>query len=148
MQIQAHLDKLTRLEVARTRLRPIEDFELWFWATMLAGTNALNAALHAAGITPAEASYPSQPGVYQIAQQDGSFAPVLKAAGDVLHAGRPVISQPLPQDIHAMMQAMERIEAYRDPCTRGDMAITHAVVAECQTAYEQCRRLLQNLLVE
>lgn len=146
MHIQAHLDKLTRLEAARARLQPVEDFELWFWATMLAGTNALNAALHAAGITPAEASYPSQPGVYHVAQPDGSFAPVLKAAGDVLHAGRPALAQPLPDDVHAMVQAMERIEAYRDPCTRGDMDITLAVVAECQAAYGQCRRLLHQLL--
>ena len=46
MQIPGHLNKASKLNCLRTRLDPLEDFELWFWATMNAGTHALNATLH------------------------------------------------------------------------------------------------------
>ena len=42
---------LARLESLRARLHPMDDFELWFWAAMNAGTHAVNAALHHAGVT-------------------------------------------------------------------------------------------------
>lgn len=142
MHIPAHLEKIERFELARSRLDPLEDFELWFWATMMAGTNAVNAALHHTGLTPAEAAYPSQPGVYHVALPQGGHEPRLKASGDVLHVGRPPVPGPVPPDIQRMMDAMERIEQYRDPCTRGDMHITPQVVSECADAYDECLRLL------
>lgn len=145
MLIASHLDKIRSLEAVRARLEPIEDFELWFWATMVAGTNAVNAALHQAGITPAESAFPSQPGVYTV-PADGGWRSVLKPLGDVLHVGRPPIAAPVPPDIAAMMRAMERIEAYRDPCTRGDMDITPAVIEDCSAAYEECLRLMRQRL--
>lgn len=142
MHIASHLDKIARLESARARLDPQDDFELWFWATMVAGTNAVNAALHHAGITPAEAAFPSQPGVYYV-PQDGGHRPVLKALGDVLHVGRPAIAGPVPEDIRAMMAAMDVIEAYRDPCTRGDMDIDAQVIGACTRAHDECLRLMR-----
>lgn len=143
MFISSHLQKIERFESARRRLDPREDFELWFWATMLGGTNAVNAALHDAGITPAESAFPSQPGVYHVARADGAHASVLKSRGDVLHVGRPAIAEPVPQDIARMMAAMDVIESYRDPCTRGEMEIDDKVIAACGAAYDECLRLLQ-----
>ena len=46
MKIASHREKITRLCILRERLDPLEDFELWFWAGMHAGTHAVNAALH------------------------------------------------------------------------------------------------------
>jgi hypothetical protein len=147
MDIPSHLDKIARLESARARLDPLDDFELWFWATMVAGTNAVNAALHHAQVTPAEPAFPSQPGVYQVLEHGREVA-VLKDSGDVLHVGRPPIRTPVPPDIGRMMSAMEIIEAYRDPCTRGDMRIEAKVVAECDAAYADCLRLMRARLGE
>jgi hypothetical protein len=146
MHIPSHLEKIDRFEAARSRMDPLDDFELWFWATMCGGTNAVNAALHHAGITPAEPAFPSQPGVYHVARDGGEFVAVLKDLGDVLHVGRPPIQAPVPDDIQAMMRAMEAIEAYRDPCTRGEMDIHPGVVAECGAAYDQVVGLLKNRL--
>lgn len=143
MFISSHLDKIERLESARRRLDAHEDFELWFWATMLAGTNAVNAALHDAGITPAESAFPSQPGVYHVGRADGAHVAMLKSSGDVLHVGRPAIAEPVPEDIGRMMAAMDVIESYRDPCTRGDMEIDEKVIGACGAAYDECLRLLQ-----
>jgi hypothetical protein len=146
MLIASHLEKIKRLNDLRARLDPRDDFELWFWSTMVAGTNAVNAALHNARITPAESAFPSQPGVYYV--QTGcsgdadEYKPVLKALGDVLHVGRPPIPGPIPSDIQTMMKAMEHIEHFRDPCTRGDMTIDTEIIAGCDKAYLQCLQLL------
>lgn len=150
MKIASHLEKIRRLNDLRARLDPIEDFELWFWSTMVAGTNAVNAALHHAGITPAESAFPSQPGVYYVPTVEGGseYRPVLKPLGDVLHVGRPPIPGPIPRDIGEMMEAMEKIEHFRDPCTRGDMAIDGTIVATCDGAYSKCLRLLDRKLSE
>jgi hypothetical protein len=150
MIIASHLEKIARLNDLRGRLDPIEDFELWFWSTMTAGTNAVNAALHHAGITPGESAFPSQPGVYYVpfAGQAESYRPVLKSIGDVLHVGRPPIAAPVPADISEMMREMEVIEHYRDPCTRGDMAINADIVGSCDKAFTTCLHLLERRLAE
>src|SRR5215831_5406274 len=96
MHVAAHLQKIARLERMRSSLDPEADFELWFWAAMHAGTHAFNAALHHAGITPQERAFATQPGVHLVARADGTFVPELRAAGDVLHVGRPAIEAPLP----------------------------------------------------
>lgn len=147
MLVSSHLDKITRFEAAMARLDPLEDFELWFWSAMVSGTNAVNAALHLANVTPAEPAYPSQPGVYFVPDGQG-FRPALKELGDVLHVGRPPIKAPVPPDIHRMMEAMGRIEAFRDPCTRGDMDPSPEIVQECDASYSECMRLLRNRLEE
>jgi hypothetical protein len=147
MLISSHLDKINRLNDVRRRLDPLADFELWFWSTMVAGTNAVNAALHQAGLTPEESAFPSQPGVYYVLK-DAGYQPVLKAKGDVLHVGRPPIEGPVPEDVHLMMEAMEQIEKYRDPCTRGDTNPSAEIVERCETAYRQCLQLLKNRLPE
>ena len=51
MKVAGHLEKVKRFDAVRGRLDPGEDFELWFWMTLSAGTNALNAALHRVGAT-------------------------------------------------------------------------------------------------
>lgn len=147
MMISSHLKKIERFEAAMASLDPIEDFELWFWSVMVSGTNAVNAALHLVEVTPAEHAYPSQPGLYYV--PDGSdYKPILKKLGDVLHVGRPAIEAPVPPDVHQMMEAMEKIETYRDPCTRGGMVPTPEIVKTCEEAYRDCMQILHKRLSE
>ena len=148
MHIDAHLLKIARLERSRSRLDSTADFELWFWATMLAGTHALNAALHHAGLTSASDGFPMQPGVYLVPQDGGALAPQLLPPGDVLHLGRPKIEGELPADLKEIAHAMETIEAYRDPCVREGRRATPEITAECDAALQECLSIMRRRLSE
>lgn len=142
MNIASHMEKIGRLESLRERFDPIEDFELWFWAGMTAGTHAVNAALHHAAITIDEDMFPAQPGVYLVAQPDRSLKPTFRPLGDVLHVGRPRIETAVPEDVATMMHQMEIVERHRDPCVREGVTATQAVVDECEAALRRCLQLL------
>lgn len=142
MNVAAHRAKVAKLEGLRLRLDPLQDFDLWFWAAMTAGTHAVNAALHHAGVTRDDDVFPTQPGVYLVLQPDGSLKPAFRALGDVLHVGRPKIEQPVPDDVALMMAAMEIVEHHRDPCIREGVVPTRAIVDECEAAVRRCLRLL------
>ena len=146
MNVKSHLEKIARLESLRNRFDPLLDFELWFWAGMTAGTHAVNAALHCAGVTKSDDIHPTQPGVYLVPQPDGSVRTEFRSLGDILHVGRPVIDAAIPEDIESMMHLMETVERYRDPCVREGVVPTAAIVAECDTALGQCLRLLNDRL--
>jgi hypothetical protein len=143
MITSAHLEKIAKLERLRGALDPAEDFELWFWAGMTAGTHAVNAALHHAKVTSDDDIFPTQPGVYLVPQADGSLKPAFRPLGDVLHVGRPKIDAPVPEDVAAMMHEMEIIEHHRDPCVRGRREPTREIVAECDGALGRCLQLLR-----
>lgn len=134
MKVASHLEKITKLESLRARLDPMEDFELWFWSAMNAGTHAVNAALHHAKSTRDDDVFPTQPGVYLVQQPDRSLKPGFHALGDVLHVGRPKVEGPVPEDIARMMHDMEIIEYHRDPCIRGEREPTRAIADECAQA--------------
>jgi hypothetical protein len=146
MQIAAHLDKIAALQRSRERLDAAADFELWFWAAMQAGTHALNAALHHAGLTAPSDAFAMQPGVYLVAGEDGKLAPRLLPPGDVLHLGRPKIEGELPADIQRIAHAMETIEHYRDPCVRQGRPATPQIAAECDAALQECLAALNHRL--
>src|SRR3974377_1977116 len=131
MKTSSHLEKIVKLEALRGRLDPAEDFELWFWAGMTAGTHAVNAALHHAEVTGDDDIFPAQPGVYLVPQPNGSLVPAFCTLGDVLHVGRPKIEAPVPADITAMMHDMEIVERYRDPCVREGLKPTREIVEAC-----------------
>lgn len=150
MKVSTHLEKVERLDALRRRLDPFGDFELWFWITMIAGTNAVNAALHAAGVTDDSERFPTQPGVYLVPDKEkpGEWRPTLASLGDVLHVGRPRIEAPLPPMLVAMCAAMEVIEANRDPCVRAERRITEEIVDACDDAYSRCLTLMREVLTE
>lgn len=148
MLIDGHVAKIRALRAVRDRLDPLEDFELWFWAGMHAGTHAVNAALHHAGATRAEASYATQPGVYLADAGDGTVREQSRPLADVLHVGRPPVPGPVPDDVARLMHAMEQVEHHRDPCVRGDRTPTAAIVAECEAALAQVFALLERRLGE
>lgn len=143
MNIAAHLEKIEKFEALRTRLDPLVDFELWFWTTMNAGTQAVNAALHHAGLTRDDDVFPTQPGVYLVPRDGKGLSPAFHPLGDVLHVGRPRIDGPMPDDLKAMMEDMEIIEHHRDPCIRGERNPTPAIAEECDQALRRCLALLK-----
>lgn len=142
MNVDAHMEKIARLESLRTRLDPLADFELWFWAGMTAGTHAVNAVLHHVNVTASDDVYPTQPGVYLVPQPDGMLSAEFCPLGDVLHVGRPPIEAAMPEDVASMMHLMEIIEHHRDPCVREGVVPTAAIVEQCDTALRECLRLL------
>ncbi|WP_432262605.1 hypothetical protein [Cupriavidus sp. TMH.W2] len=143
MNVMSHKEKITKLQALRARLDPLEDFGLWFWAGMTAGTHAVNAALHMAGVTLDDDRFPTQPGVYLVPQPDGGLRPAFRPLGDVLHVGRPKVEGPVPADIAEMMEAMEHIEHYRDPCLREGLAPTAEIARGCDAALRRCLDLLE-----
>ncbi len=148
MRVDSHLEKIDKLEALRERLDPLGDFALWFWAGMTAGTHAVNAALHHAGITLDDDVFPTQPGVYLVAQGTGRLEAEFRPLGDVLHVGRPKVEAPVPMDIAAMMEEMERIEHYRDPCLREGLAPTAEIAQICEQALRHCLAMLDNRMKE
>ncbi|WP_405911722.1 hypothetical protein OG760_02705 [Streptomyces sp. NBC_00963] len=135
MKIAGHRGKFDRLVALRQRLDPIEDFELWYWTTLTACTNAYNAAVHDAGLTVAEGAFSTIPGMYVVPDTDGSFHRELRELGDVSHVGWPPVDGDKPDDIVLLEHAIHRIEVFRDPCLRGNRRPDAAVAAECDDAF-------------
>ncbi|MEE2061990.1 hypothetical protein [Rhodococcus artemisiae] len=126
----------------RARLDPIEDFELWYWATLTAGTNAYNACLHSAGLTSDDPVFSTIPGVHLVQQPDGGYARELRGPGDVSHVGWPPIEGEIPEDIQSLEIALELIEEHRDPCIRGERRPTTHIVDECEREFARVRAVL------
>lgn len=137
MKIASHADKISRLLRLRDRLDPLQDFELWYWTCLTAGTNIWNASLHAAGLTSEDRAFSTIPGVHVVPRSDGSCHRVLRGPGDVSHVGWPAIPGDMPASIQGLEAALHALEAHRDPCLRGDRAATQAIVDECDAALSQ-----------
>ena len=137
MEIASHIEKIQRLNALRERLDPLRDFELWYWTSLTAGTNMWNATLHAAGLTSEERVFSTLPGVHVVPQPDGSFRRELRGPGDVSHVGWPPIPGRMPAHVQALEAALHALEAYRDPCLRGEKQPNQAIVDDCDRAYGQ-----------
>ncbi len=146
MKIPSHVDKISRLSELRGRLHPLDDFELWYWTTLTAGTNILNATLHAAGVTRDERVFSTIPGVHVVPQPDGSYARELRGLGDVSHVGWPPIEGAVPAHIRRLEGLLHQIEEYREPCIRGERPPTQAVVNACDSAFESALSIYQSAL--
>lgn len=139
MRVASHVEKIRRLVALRRRFEPLEDFELWYWATLTAGTNMLNASLHRAGLTSDDPVFSTIPGMHWVRQPDGRYARELRGPGDISHVGWPSVDGDKPDHIIRLERALERIEQYRDPCVRGDRAITATVVDDCERAFAEAQ---------
>ena len=146
MKVAAHADKVQRLAALRARLDPLQDFELWYWTSLTAGTNMLNATLHLAGLTSDERVFSTIPGVHVVPQPDGSWRRELRGPGDVSHVGWPPIEGTIPPHIRALEDALHALEEHRDPCLRGDRQPTPAIVAECERAFGQVKSIFDEAL--
>ena len=137
MKISSHADKIDRLLALRDRLDPLQDFELWYWTCLTAGTNIWNASLHAAGLTSEERTFSTIPGVHVVPQGDGSWRRELRGPGDVSHVGWPPIPGDMPLPIQRLEMLLHALEEHRDPCLRGDRTPTQAIVDDCDLAMRQ-----------
>ena len=144
MRVASHVEKVARLLDVRRRLDPLDDFELWFWATLTAGTNMLNASLHRAGLTSDDPVFSTIPGMHWVRQADGSYARELRGPGDISHVGWPPVEGHKPDHIVRLEHAMETIEQYRDPCVRGDKAVTRTVVDDCERAFVSVHKIFKS----
>lgn len=146
MRVASHVDKVKRLGALRRRLDPLADFELWYWATLTAGTNIWNATLHCAGLTSDDPVFSTIPGVHFVPQPDGSYARELRGPGDVSHVGWPPIDGELPPHLRRLEHLLHAIEAHRDPCIRGDRAPTQAIVDECRSAFDEALSIFEQAM--
>lgn len=146
MNIASHADKIGRLLRLRDRLDPLEDFELWYWTSLTAGTNIWNASLHATGLTSEDRAFATIPGMHVVPLADGSWRRELRGPGDVSHVGWPAIPGRMPEPVRRLEAALHALEAHRDPCLRGDRAPTQAIVDACDTALSQAISVYRSLV--
>ena len=147
MKLSSHLEKFDRFDALRKRFDPEQEFELWYWMGLSAGTAIINAALHCCALTKENDLFATQvPDVYVVVDADGRWHRQLGTESDLIHVGLPPVKGPVPQEIASAFEAMEIIERYRDPCIRGDHPITHSVITECDEAYRRCVAHAQKLI--
>lgn len=148
MQIASHSEKIERLLSLKHRLDPLEDFELWYWTCLTAGTNMWNASLHTLGFTSADRAFSTIPGVHVVPQADGTFQRKLRGPGDVSHVGWPTIPGNMPANILQLEGALHALETHRDPCLRGTRQPTQAIVDECDAAMASAQSVYQSVVLD
>jgi hypothetical protein len=149
MEIAAHREKIERLTELMARLDPVEDFEIWMWASMNAATNALNAVLHRLGLTQPGSRYPHQiPGLYVDPEPIGEWRwrKVFAAPGDVIHIGLPPLATAIPDRVLEAAAALREIEDMREDYVRGTQPIVPQLAERCAAAYHACMAILDELV--
>lgn len=119
MDRQEHLIRAASFERSLTKLDPLEDGALYVVYLMRAGTNRVNAALHALGITDVQAS----PG----------------RVGDLNHTYKPKLEGELPAEVKRMFEPLSLIENLRPAHVRGAVPLTADLVEACRRAYDDIR---------
>lgn len=119
MKISHHLEKAAAFEQGIARLDPMEDTELFIVFLMRAGTNRVNAALHALGLTTGEGV---QAGV---------------KIGDLNHTYKPKLDVVLPPDMRQAFRRLAFIEDLRPEYVRGARCLDCATAEACRVAYAE-----------
>ena len=127
MKISEHLIKAEAFERAIAKLDPRGDGALYAVFLMRAGTNRVNAALHALGITT-----------------DGAATPV--KLGDLNHTYKPELNAPVPDRLRAAFKHLAFIEDLRPDYVRGPKPVDGAMVAACEAAYTAIRTATDTIL--
>lgn len=116
MESNEHLRRAASFEKSAAKLDPIEDTELFVVFMMRAGTNRVNAALHAMGITDTQSS--------------------AIRVGDLNHTYKPKLTVELPVSVAQMFQSLKHIEDLRPLYVRGPDKLTADQVQACRQAYQ------------
>ncbi len=136
MDIAAHMEKAARMDAVHRRLDREADFELWYWMALDAGNQAMNAALHAAGVTAEEPELASQVNdIYMRRTETGEWERVVKRGADIIHPQMSEFDAPLPGRLRDAMDALRTLENYRDPCIRLGAEATPEIMDACGEAY-------------
>ena len=138
MKIEDHLDKAERIGGLRDRLDPLDDYELWYWASLNAGMNLFNAALHDLGVTVAEDCFAHNLPVYICpGEAPGTFEAVIRPFGDLEHIEGDEVEALIPPRLAIAAAALGELEAVREPGLRGDLEITLALTDGVEAAYRR-----------
>lgn len=116
MQVEEHLRRAAGFEGSAAKLDPVQDTELYVVFLMRAGTNRVNAALHAMGMTDV------QPSAARI--------------GDLNHTYKPPLPGEPPREVKAMFEPLKYLEDLRPQYVRGPLILTPALVKSCRRAYD------------
>ncbi|OGA20514.1 MAG: hypothetical protein A3I02_04645 [Betaproteobacteria bacterium RIFCSPLOWO2_02_FULL_67_26] len=128
MKIEAHLERAAAFERAVARLDPLEDGELYVVFLMRAGTNRVNAALHALGLT---------------SEAVGGAAGKI---GDLNHTYKPKLEVALPPALREAFQHLALLEDLRPEFVRGPGTLDRAMVEACSRAYAGIRACTDSLV--
>jgi hypothetical protein len=116
LKIKEHLQKADAFERAAGRLAPGTDSALYVVFLLRAGTNRVNAALHALGTTT-----------------DG--APTAERLGDLNHTYKPKLNVAVPLEIRTAFRHLAYIEDLRPAYVRGDRFLDADALHGCSAAY-------------
>ena len=149
MEIASHMQKVARLHAIHQRLDAKTDFELWYWMALDAGNQAINAALHAEGVTAQTPELASQVNdVYMRPNDGGQFEAVVKRGGDIIHPQMSEFDKPLSSELRDAIAALATLEHYRDPCIRLGRDVTDQIIDECAEAYAQVLRITREIVTQ
>ena len=136
MDIASHMEKVDRMDAVHRFLDCQEDFELWYWMALDAGNQAMNAALHASGITAEEPELASQVNdIYMVQTKAGDWERVVKRGADIIHPQMSEFDKHIPVELQEAIEALHTLESFRDPCIRLGMEVTPEVIKTCDIAY-------------
>ena len=148
MDIASHMEKVSRMDAVHRRLDRRADFELWYWMALDAGNQAVNAALHACDITAEEPELASQVNdIYLRQAETGSWSRVVKRGADIIHPQMCEFEKPIPPRLGEAMDALARLEHYRDPCIRLGLEVSDEIIETCESAYDQVLTIARELVV-
>ena len=120
MKVKEHIEKAGRFERSAKKLDAAEDFEAILWARMHICTNLLNAAFHAAGITPEEFDF--------------SHTFYLEEFPDRAHLEKTVVG-----DFREALRKLAVFENLRETCVRGSAPYGPELLAASNEAYDYLR---------
>ena len=107
MDITSHMQKVARMDAVHRRLDREADFELWYWMALDAGNQAMNAALHAAGVTTEEPELASQVNdIYMRQTEAGEWERVVKRGADIIHPQMSEFDNPIPEKLQEAIDAL------------------------------------------
>jgi hypothetical protein len=116
MRIEEHLKKAVAFERAAAKLSPTADSALYVVFLLRAGTNRVNAALHALGTTTDGAATPQKP-------------------GDLNHTYKPKLNVAVPAELRAAFAHLALIENMRTDYVRGSTSLDAGAARACDDAY-------------
>ncbi len=147
MNIADHMEKVARMDALHHRFDNRTDFELWYWMALDAGNQAINAGLHACGITAEEPELASQVNdVYLRQDASGNWCSVAKRGADIIHPQMSEFAKPIPSRLQDAIDALATLEQFRDPCIRLGRPVDDEIIDTCSTAYQQVLEIVGELV--
>jgi len=147
MDITSHMEKVERMDAVHRHLDRHVDFELWYWMALDAGNQAMNAALHASGITSEEPEFASQVNdIYMCRTPLGEWKRVVKRGADIIHPQMSEFDKPIPAELQEAIEALHMLESFRDPCIRLGMEVTPEIIKTCDIAYKTVLEITRHVV--